>query len=115
MTFQVMIVPKAEQDVEEIVVWIRRRSPEGAQAWRRAWSDAIDSLKQDADRCNLAAESHRYPLTLLQKLFKTRHGRRYRILLTVQENIVFILRVRGPGQNLLRRKQIPLPESPQTN
>lgn len=115
MTFQVVIVRKAEQDVEAIVGWIRRRSPAGALACRRAWNEALDLLERSADRCSLAAESRRYPLPLLQKLFKTRHGRRYRILLTVQGNVAFILRVRGPGQNLLRGKQIPRPEKPQSN
>lgn len=34
-------------------------------------------------------------------MFKTRKGRKYRVLFTIQDQTAIILHVRGPGQDLL--------------
>jgi hypothetical protein len=39
-------------------------------------------------------------------LFKTRRGKRYRLLFTIEGMDVFILRVRGLGQRSLRRGEL---------
>lgn len=101
MTFQVNLVPRAAEDVDEILGWIRRRSPSGAETWKRRWMAVLDDLARSADRASLAAESddHREPIR--QILFKTRRGRFYRALFVIRGNLVYVIHVRGPGQNLL--------------
>jgi len=42
-----------------------------------------------------------------QALFKTPRGRRYRIVFELTETEIRILRVRGPGQPPLRRRDVP--------
>jgi hypothetical protein len=51
----------------------------------------------------LAPESPNYETEVRQILFKTRRGRTYRALSTVVGAGVFIVHVRAPGQNLIRR------------
>lgn len=109
MTFQVEIVPDAAQDVQDIVAWIRRRSPEGARAWGRAWLSAIEQLEKYPQNCNAAPEARLHRPDVKQLIFKTRRGKPYRILLTIRESTVFVLHVRGPGQNVLNPSEIRSP------
>ena len=110
MSYEVQIVPGAAEDVQEILAWIRQRSPEGAAAWRRAWSAALERLEQFPETCNPAPESHHHAVDLKQLIFKTRHGKPYRIVLTIRQQVVVVLHVRGPGQNLLKADEVRVPQ-----
>jgi hypothetical protein len=54
-----------------------------------------------------AAESHPLKRDLRHKLFKTRRGRIYRIVFEPGDAEIVILRVRGPGQAPLKRRDLP--------
>jgi hypothetical protein len=54
-----------------------------------------------------APESGPLKRSLRQAPFKTRRGRVYRIVFEASENEIMILRVRGPGQSPLRRRDLP--------
>ena len=96
--FQVHELRRAQADVRSIVHWLADRSPQGAQAWLRAYDAMISRLKQQAASCGLAPESTDCQLDVRQVLFKTRRGRIYRALFLIENEDVYILRVRGPGQ-----------------
>jgi hypothetical protein len=95
MTYEPLLLPRAQADVEK-----------GAIAWRERWEQVLDQLRTGPLECGLAPESARYEAEVRQLLFKTRRGRTYRALFTVVGRGVYILHVRGPGQNLLRPGQL---------
>jgi plasmid stabilization system protein ParE len=109
MNFQVLLLPEAERDFDEILTWINRQSPEGALSWRRAWVKTIRELEQSADHCSVAPESSLYPQHIRHRVFRTRRGKPYRILLTIRGDIAYILHVRGPGQDIVDPDAIRIP------
>jgi len=106
MTYEPLLLPRAQADVDSIVRFLAERSPQGAIAWRERWEDVLRQLRTKPLECGLAPESAGYEAEIRQLLFKTRRGRTYRALFTVVGRGVYILHVRGPGQNLLRLGQL---------
>lgn len=98
MSYKVYELPKAKADKRSIVEWIHDRAPAGAAAWLDAYDRAVEQLKKRANAYGQAHENPDLERDVRQILFKTRHGRIYRALFIIEENDVFILRVRGPGQ-----------------
>lgn len=98
MSFKVRELPKARQDKRSIFRWLHERSPEGAASWLRAYDDLVGKLQRDVGSFGEAAENQDCDCDLRQALFKTRRGRVYRALFLIESEIVYVLRVRGPGQ-----------------
>jgi len=73
------------------------------------WLSGVPSNKIQAAPESYAQAPESLPLSrdLRQAFFKTRRGRRYRIVFEVNEQEVIILRVRGPAQAPLRRRDLP--------
>ena len=44
MTYDVILLPQAERDVDEILAWLYERSSQGAATWYRRWLEAIAFL-----------------------------------------------------------------------
>src|SRR5262249_25885048 len=107
MSRMVRIVERARTDVDEIFNWLAPRSVRGAISWCLAFGRAVDKLGESRDLHGEAAESPRLGRQLREALLKPRRGRTYRIVFEVFEAEVLILRVRGPGQGPLRRRDIP--------
>lgn len=99
MTFRVVILKRAEGDLQRIFRWLSARSPSGASAWLTAYEHLQERLIAHADTFALAQEHAKFDHDLRQGLFKTRRGRVYRVIFMIDEDEVRILRVRGPGQN----------------
>jgi len=101
MRREVLLTRQAESDIDSILTWLGGRSPAGAKNWFSALENALAWLGESADRCALAPENDRFEERIQQWLFKTRRGRRYRILFTLAGSNVGVLHVRGPGQDLI--------------
>lgn len=101
MTWQVVILPEAEQDADRIYRWIVERSKDGADRWYNRFLAAMRSLAFSAETHGLAPESEHVAQDIRQLLFKTTKGLRYRILFTITSTTVYVLHVRGPGQQLV--------------
>ncbi len=101
MKFHVRLLSRAERDLDHIVTWLYERSPQGAQAWHDAWKKTCRTLQASADAYGLAPESEGQPLEIRQLFFHTRKGRNYRALFTIRGGEVFIMHIRGPGQDLV--------------
>jgi plasmid stabilization system protein ParE len=101
MTYNVHLVPRALQEYDEIVRFLTGRSPQGARAWMARWEQVLADLANRPLIFSLAPESSAYEQEIRQLLFKTRRGRMYRAIFTVAGTDVFVLNIRGPGQDLL--------------
>jgi len=100
---------RAERDGDVIFNWLAERSPDGAANWYRALCDLLESLTENPERHALASESGFFAREIRQGLFKTRHGRMYRVLFAVSDEIVEVLAVRGVGQDFVRAEDLELP------
>lgn len=110
MKFTVNTLRAAERDFNGILEYIAARSKAGAEAWAKAFDKALTCLEDSTDSCPLAAENEHVDFELREILFKTRRGLIYRILFTIRENTVFILHIRGPGQDFIAAMEIRNPD-----
>ncbi len=106
MNRTLLILRRAENDVERIYGWLVKRSPIGALRWRGAYLQAITEIKHDPLRFASASEPSLASRQVRQRMFRTPRGRNYRILFIVTDEFIRILRIRGPGQPPVRRHQI---------
>jgi plasmid stabilization system protein ParE len=106
MMFRVRTLRKAENDFRQILSHIAARSKSGAVAWAKAFRNAMIRLESEADHLPLAAENDHVEFEVREVLFKTRRGLVYRALFTIRANDVFVLHVRGPGQDFLTAEQL---------
>ena len=110
MNFDVSLSDGAAADILAILKWIDDRSRPGASTWLRKWDEVLQSIRARADHFGPAPESYEYREAIRQVVFKTRRGRPYRALFVIREMHVYVLHVRGPGQNVLSSDEIRLPD-----
>jgi plasmid stabilization system protein ParE len=110
MRFQVTLTANAEAEFRAQYAWIAERSESGAQAWAWAFHAALDQLKRVANSCPKAPETRHRDEVIHQMTFKTRRGRPYRMLFLIRDDLVCVLHVRGPRQNLMRADEIEVPD-----
>jgi plasmid stabilization system protein ParE len=106
MSYQVVVLARAERELREIVAWLYARSPQGAANWLTAFEAAKRTLAINPEAGALAPESESVGTDIRQILFKTKQGRRYRAIFVIVEKQVRILRIRGPGQALLESEEL---------
>lgn len=106
MSRTIRILGRADDDADDIFIWLAKRSPAGARAWNAALRERLDSLAASDWNGSPAAEAQDVGLDLRQALFKTRRGRVYRVLFVATAEEVTVLRIRGPGQRLVDRSDL---------
>jgi len=89
----------AEADFDRQFDYLLERSPQGANTWSDAVDQAVHDLKHSADMHGLAPESNDYPFDVFQFIFKTKNGNPYRLLYEIHGSDVFIMTIRGLGQD----------------
>jgi plasmid stabilization system protein ParE len=100
MTYRIETTHQAADDRDRCFAYIAERSRAGAISWLEAYELAIDALAENPFR-GLAPESVDHDEEIRQQLFKTRHGLTYRALFLIRGDVVFLLHVQGPGQDIL--------------
>lgn len=110
MSFRVFVTSGAAEDVRDILRWLDERSAAGAETWFLRWQGVLGSLADQAMQYGEAPESREHQEAIRQLVFKTRRGRPYRALFVVRNRDVYILHVRGPGQNLLKPDEVRSPD-----
>jgi plasmid stabilization system protein ParE len=94
MAFRVEVTPKARQDADAILEWLlAQRAGEAGLRWFRKLEEALASLAQLPTRCRLAPESPSVPFEMRQLLYGHR-PHTYRILFTIEGEVVYVLRIR---------------------
>lgn len=89
----------------------RRYSAESVEAWYNGCIDAINSLANHAERCQIAHESAKLGVELRQLLYR-RHRSVYRILFVIRENACRVVCVRHAARRSLTRKELPPEDIP---
>jgi plasmid stabilization system protein ParE len=104
--FEVRILRLARNDVDSILTWISKQSPLGAKRWYEAFQRTANSLSTEPYSHALAPEASMVTEPVRQTFFKTKSGRLYRLVFLIVDQQVRILRVRGPGQELLQADEL---------
>ena len=100
MQYQVIITPSAKADVFETNTWLLENYPNIAEKWLWETSQKITSLAKLPERCSVSPESKAFDVVVRQLIYgKKPHT--YRILFSIQEEKVYILRVRSTSQKSL--------------
>lgn len=101
MSTEVELSLRAEKDLDDILAWIASRSPQGARMWLARWKEVCRLLSEQPESCLLAPENSDHEEEIRHIVFKTRSGRKYRVLFVIRGNRVFVTNLRGPGQDLV--------------
>jgi plasmid stabilization system protein ParE len=97
MTFyRVEPTDKALEDAGEAYFWVNEQSESAALRWYEGLMKAFRSLERSPLRCPLAPESAFFEEKIRQLIYG-----KYRILFTVEDETVFILRVRHSAREYL--------------
>jgi plasmid stabilization system protein ParE len=106
MSYRVVVLPKALAEIEQAYRWF---SEEASLSYAGKWLDgitqAIESLDTFPERCAITPESDAFQEEVRQLLYGKRRSV-YRILFTVQEDTVFVLRVRHAAQQRLTAEDL---------
>jgi len=104
--FGVRLLPRAAMDMQSIFDHIAERSQAGAKRWFSAFEETLQRLEANADAYGSAPEAEVLDRPVKQCMFKTRKGRTYRVVYTIEVSTVWVHRVRGPGQPSLREDEL---------
>jgi plasmid stabilization system protein ParE len=96
MSFKVVVEKEAEEDMKDAVRWIARYSPDKATLWFFDATEAIESLERFPARCPLAPENKKFGAEIRHLIFSM-----YRILFIIEDETVYVLRVRHQAQDVL--------------
>ena len=101
MAFLVEITPRAKRDLDAILTWLaEEQAGETGLRWFSRLREAIASLSEFPRRCPLAPEHKAVPFEVRHLLFGN-WPHVYRVLFTIEDEIVTILSVRH-GRRLPR-------------
>ncbi len=93
MLFQVIITPSAKANIFEVNTWLLENYPDAAEKWLWGISQAVTSLSKFPERCSVSSESEAFDVVVRQLIYgKKPHI--YRILFSIKDEKVYILRVR---------------------
>lgn len=106
MTYRVNLARHAQEDRERAFNWNSTNySQEYALRWFSGISDAISSLSMNPQRCPKAIEDDRFPFDLYELAYGTRKNK-HRILFTIRDDVVFIVRIRHSTQRNLGEDEL---------
>ncbi len=105
MKYRVVIQAFAAEDLDRAFLWAAKRAMHTAFHWSQRLQRAIESLARQPQRCGLAAENGKVGIELRQLLF----GRRpnvYRVVFTIDDDMVRVLRIVRAQRRSLSRREI---------
>ena len=92
-------MPRAKAEFQDQLLYLQSRSPQGADTWATEFHSVISDLEDSPERHGLAPENSDHDRELRQVIFRTKKGNPYRLIFTVNEEKVFVLSMRGVGQD----------------
>lgn len=100
MSYQIVVQPAADVDLQQAAHWIAQYSVEKSTLWYFDAVQAIESLQNFPARCAFAPERKIFGLDIRQLLFD-----KYRILFVIEDETVYVLRVRHQAQQTLQPEE----------
>ena len=101
MAFRVEITARAKSDVGLILRWLLSQQADvAAQRWFQGFTDAVASLSNFPSRCPLAPESAIVPFEVRQLIYG-RKPHAYRVLFTIEGDVVIVHHIRHGRQKSL--------------
>jgi plasmid stabilization system protein ParE len=100
MKYRIEISAEAQAELREAYLWIYGDSPGNAARWRQRILNAIRTLAELPQRCEIAPESESFRQEIRQLLFGKRSGV-YRILFTIERDVIYILHIRHASRRIL--------------
>ena len=97
--YSIVILPNAEQEIEDAYLYIKKDSPINALNWYQEIYQKIQSLSSLPLRCPLAPENDFFEEEIRHLIIQN-----YRILYTTTEYTVYILHARHGRQQWLKGK-----------
>ena len=97
MSYDIIVHPAADEDLQQAAHWIAQYSPEKATLWYFDALQAIESLRNFPARCSFAPERKTFGLEIRHRIFD-----KYRILFLIEDETVYVLRVRHQSQQTLQ-------------
>lgn len=102
---RVEVQPEAQLDLEDAFLYAAHRAPETAARWLRRFEEHLKTLRLHPERCGFAPENGKVKRELRQLLF----GRKphvYRIIFTMDGDIVRVLRIRRAARRPFKKKDL---------
>ncbi|MFM9902992.1 MAG: type II toxin-antitoxin system RelE/ParE family toxin [Pyrinomonadaceae bacterium] len=100
MKFEVIITPSAKADIFETRTWLAENHPGLAEKWLWQIVHCITSLSHMPERCPVSDETSAFDVEVRHLLCgDKRHV--YRILFSIRDTKVYVLRVRSTRQKRL--------------
>lgn len=88
MSYRIVLEDLADTDIDDTYRWMTQHSQDKATLWYFDVLERIETLKNNPFRCPLAPENDLFPEEIRQLIFH-----QYRILFTVRDEEIHILRV----------------------
>jgi plasmid stabilization system protein ParE len=105
MKYDVRLQPAALQDLDEAFKNAAKHAPLTANAWLDRFYDTLQTLSVNPTRCGLAPENPKSKRTLHQLLFGKRTNV-FRVIFTVEEKTVWIIRIRRASRRRMSEKEL---------
>jgi len=110
MTFLIDIASSAKEDQREAIRWYAENySEDYAKRWNDGIEFAIKSLAGNPCRCALIHENLFLSLDCRQLLYGKSKKSKHRIVFTIEEKTVYVLRIRHSAQKDLEQVDLPRP------
>lgn len=105
MTYRVVLQRLATRDLQEAYQWAAKRAPLTAARWLDRFQESLQTLDHTPRRCSLARENGKVAVEVRELLF----GKRsyvFRVIFTVDQNVVRILRIRRGQRRPLTQSEL---------
>ena len=107
MNYRVIILPRADADIETNARWwAENHSVEQAARGLNAIHEQLRSLSLFPQRNGLSAENDEFPYEIRDKLLELGSRPSYRAVFTIKEDVVYVLTVRRAAQGTVHMNEI---------
>lgn len=105
MNFRVVVQPTAEEDLLLAYRRAANAAPLAAGRWLDRFQVALRTLSRNPARCALARE-HRKVAIELREFHVGRYPYVFRVLFTIDQDAVYVLRIRRAQRKALTKKEL---------